>query len=192
MLKVLFLLALLALVKSSVDDFYGKWTPVMIFSLSNVVQVCIKLEISKHPSNIQCTCDGGRKATFTLLQHLESVKNPELYHGNWSFPFLEATNVADVMSAFNTSCTCGEYTYKHGIIGRSINENYKVMYQPNSNVPDNNIHSQAPNDKIIIPSVIARNVDTQPVLEINVQRDQELKEKEGVIVCTKESPDFRP
>lgn len=180
MFKIIILISLFAVVEPNLETFCGEWKFVMKYPDDDEINMCLRYDVRRDSRNISCTCDGGRNTTMIEVQLLDNLIT-QAQENATSRPFIEVTNIEDIKPALEISCICGNETFRDNFVGRSLNKEYIVIYEYLTYNQSN--ASNETNEAY----VYARNFDTAQVIQATVQRDEELKHRQGAIICSEES-----
>lgn len=160
------------------NEIYGNYTMVMVYPNSMMMPMCLTIGLSPDGSNAQCTCSDGNNSTrLMVLTYIERIaphrviKQPEAS----TEPMRVIDDGTDLLDLRNVTCNCAEKEYHIRLAFKNINDNYMLAYVVND------LNSFAKRDFLC-----ARNLPSSAELEADITRIEELNQRNGTRMCTRE------
>lgn len=168
-----------AVLGANINDVYGNYTIVMVFS--NLVStgregppMCLTLGISQDQRNIKCSCLDGKDSTLVEITALERIPITMTGAGSISTPMLTVNDANNVTSLKNVTCDCDVKIFNARNLVKNVNENYVIIYESTSDINE---------DRQVL---LARKLPSNFELEHDITHIDEIKDKKGLRVCTRE------
>ena len=181
MWKIIVLSALLTAIDAKgIKSVYGDWMLVALYPTSANEAACIRFSFTKSPVSVQCMYADGRKANSVQVSMM--TETGELLE-RYSMPMMVVNTPAEVMPALNLGCKCGNEEVNDHAVARLVDDNYFIMYHyvpP----PAGTIQTDANQNAAYL---FAKIIVTEPKLFEVMTSIEDLKDREGAVMCAVEN-----
>lgn len=181
MWQIIVLSTLLAVIQTKdIQNVYGDWMMVALYPSSANQPVCIRFSFTQSPVSVQCLYDDGRKANSVQVTMM--TETGELLE-RYSMPMMVVDTPAEVMPALSIGCKCGKEEVSDHAVVRLVDDNYFVMYHyapPSTGATSTNKDQNA-------AYLFAKIIVSEPKLFDFMTSIEDLKEREGAVMCATEN-----